>query len=600
MRIRLFTLLLILFGFPARASIQLDIIGWPDQLDQLRQPLRVRVVSSVLLDRVQATLHGNTITLAVDGANQASGVFDTSSMPSGQATVRITARDVQGNEASTEATSVIDRPPRIEVEFPQARLTTARPDVRIRARCSDDNSCQVRITIYRRGQAAGQELYSWQGADVDQVANVAHADGEILEVRYQASDERGQLSVASRFVAVELSPFLRPLIRVEGDIKDFDGTTLLFAGFDGAWWTQNLASSPQSAFSIGRLVEQCEHELPTRLVYQGDPRCRPTEGHLTSVGVLVAGSSSLGRPAPIQLWHNDGGTTSLGQGIAPLKVNGVHAAWCCSLADLSTGRTADFAQDATGYEFTSDGRFLFTHLGLWEHSLSGSNRVAEQPNSRAFAPVGDQVRTAYVESAADRDRFATLHIIDDGGERDAGLISGIKHGVLANDGWLAFVRNVGPQEIPNIVLMSPDGGEQQVTQWGVPNSVEALNANGEMSYFHGSLNEEDYRTKRAMVWWDRQTFDVGGQAGKLIWRSGAWFLVLGDTLFALERDGGVIDSLPVDRPDAGGTDGGLPGNATTQSPKCGCSAAPPVWAALIVVVSHWRRRSIARSKTPCA
>ncbi len=574
------TVLGFLVALPAHAGIELDILAWPEQLKQEQQPIQVRVVSSVLLDTVQATLHGQTITLSANAVNQAEGVFDTSMMPSGPATVRVTARDVQGNEASREATGVIDRPPRLEGVHPRARLTTARPDVHVQARCSDDNGCQVRVVIYRLGQLAGHELYSWQGAEVDQTANVAQADGEVLEVRYEASDERGQKSVASRYVAVERSPFLRPLVRVEGDIKDFDGTTLLVAGFEGGWSTQTLSSSPVKA---GALVEQCAYELPAPLVYQSDPRCRPAEGRLTSFGVLVVGSSSTSNPGPVQLWHTDGGVTALGRGSAPLHVMGTQAAWCCSLAELSTGQTVSFPDDVTGYTLTGDGRLLFTQRGLWRQTLSGRTRLADAVGTSAFLPVGDSVRTAWVTSVADRDQLATLQLLDSSGERDAGRVSGIKHGVQANNGWLAYVRNVGSQEIPNIFRLAPDGGETQLTQWGIPNTVETLNANGELSYFHGSLNENDYRTKRALIWQDNQTFDIGGKAGELIWRGGAWYLVLGDTLFILERDGGVTEELPVSTPDAGstGTDGGT---TPAQRPACGCSTDSSLGFAIVMVL----------------
>lgn len=174
-------------------------------------------------------------------------------------------------------------------------------------------------------------------------------------------------------------------------------------------------------------------------------------------------------------------------------------------------------------------------------------------------------------SEAPRDRVAGLRLVDGSGERDAGLISGIKHGLVASNGRRAFVRNVGPQQVPNIFLLEADGGERQLTQWGVANTVEALSPTGELSYFHGSLNEEDFATKRAMVWSDGQTFDIGGLTGALVWRRGGWFLVLGDALFSLERDGGVGDELRV-QPLAA-ADAGPAEQPQSQGCPSGCSTS---------------------------
>jgi len=426
--------------------------------------------------------------------------------------------------------------------------TLGTPEIRVVASCIDDTpGCQVGVSINFLGTQA-------LAVDGTLDAIIRPPDGEHV-LNIYAVDAAGVYVSKHARVIVTSATTLRRVNQANDVLLDIDDTHLL------TWSTLGPPEWPPSTTPATAAIYDRVTRLNPTIWTGSNGDERVTRGVLTPTGALLAvwaGGSSLTR---LHEWRA-GVLTDLGPIIGTsLVVNGRWALYKVAassqqpqpllLRDTTNGITTTVTMDAgyTDHDVTSDGRVFFWTDTL-PHQLMEWTPGPPPTTTPLFPsspqwnwkPVTDGSLVVFTRQLDGNAPISLMLRNADGSEIT--LTTTPPNSLLlprdhyrAAGGWVAFVRQNADGGSMNVWLRAPDGTERQLTfePFAYP-TIESLRDNGEIIFKVNKTEEFNgpsgvYRT---LVFPDGRSLDLGINIGTPVHTDGAWYLMAGPHLVAIE------------------------------------------------------------------
>jgi hypothetical protein len=484
-------LLLALLASPsALAAIQITLSKPGGSLTPADFELTARIQSTQQLSAVQARLHGRTFSMPVGPESRA--VISIATVPFGEHTLEVTARDVEGTEGHATLVLQVDRPARVILSSPLPGAV-ARPSVRLTASCEDDNPEACEISVAGRvppppgslPHAPGKQLEGLSArGQLDQELCLAEHVGEqvILTLTARAGDgpESAPVDVS---VFVEHSQRLAPVVSAPGELLDFDEQRLLFVDSQRraqvmdrtTGQTETLLDPLQSNLELCGL--SCSRSYDTghlvpggALFLSGGELLLVREGKREHLGTLLRMPAS--RSAPLAV---------AGAYVAfePLPQSGEPEGW--RLRNLATGTTAllpSFSALApNGTVLFSDSSGLLRYKeGRQELLIAGGDTLLSSLSSDGEDVVFQRGSGGTRETVLLR--AGQQHVLAETSSLPEHLLS-----PLLAQGWVAFVRP--GSGVGQVWVRSPTGVEGQISRWGTHSVPHLLGPTGTLIYASG-------------------------------------------------------------------------------------------------------------------
>jgi len=558
--------------------------------------IEATVVSTYDVKRVHAEVEAVGVDLSppASAGGPWTGTMDIDSLPRGLKTLVVRAADSFDATASASATFFHDDPPVITVASP-LDPSVARPDVHVVAQCTDDDTgigC-VTLTATLRSSLCLADAGADSGACGSSISGASNLDatftigpgdeGDELVLILSASDSKGQSSSRTLSVFVDRSSALVPVVSVGGAVLDFDGTRTLY---------RRLASEEIVLHSSPSSTE-------TRLgpAQARSPKLEP-RGWLTSRGAVwrsVVETDGY----HMQFWEWRGEQASMlherySAGLE-LQVNGDYAAWLtrtppgavAKLRNLTTGTETDllgwspegFPNGYVALALGPAGSVVGVSLEGCSVYRLGTARAVKigSLSPRCFStssipyPLFDGNNIAYNEVISAFPRTLQISIMDLGGTaaplsdtRPIFVDPAAGYYALAG-GWAAYLKK-SFAGVEQVWLRSPTAALTQLSAFSTDNAVEAISASGEVMFMNGH--------RRYFASTTSPVIEVSSSLGHAVTRCGAWYVLLGNTVFRVAGvgNGGDPDCEPVD---GGSSDGSsFDANARTDADPAVDDASP--------------------------
>jgi len=357
---------------------------------------------------------------------------------------------------------------------------------------------------------AGSTLASGTSS-INTILSLAAYDGSSVDLTFDASDSRGQLERVRRTVFVEGSTHLAEVAAGEGLALDYDGHRLLF-----------IDSTVSPAQFIQRTVGGSDQIVPV------EPNGSPSVASLSPTGVLYVAWFSGLNPTLYE-WRN-GSLTSLG-GLSAFQVNGNFAAYSprnsLHRRDLLTGSEILISAstvDVSNYYVASNGDVVFADGRISWYRGGSLSVLPSVTGALDSHPVTDGTNVLFC-----RDNGSQSSIVRSDGSSEEELAtiptSACSAGSVyaANGGWIAFLKPDGAGFL-QAWIRAPDGTLRQLSQFGTSSRIEALADDGAVVFRN---------TKRYYATAAGAITGVSSILGKVLWRDGAFELLLGRSAFLI-------------------------------------------------------------------
>jgi hypothetical protein len=446
--------------------------------------VRANVTSVNQLSTVVASVGGISAGMTFSSGSW-STTLQTASLPRGAVTLTVTATDATAQTGQAQRALVHDNPPTLEYLDPEWNAL-ASPDVRVRARCTDDSgTCRVQCLQCGLPAATGE---------LDTVVSLAGFDGQQINLTIVASDDAQNLTQVWRPVWVEANARATSSPQ-PGLILDMADSRVLF-----------IDEFPPRTLVIRELVLGVWQRTT---IYTEGPRTIES-GRLTPGGVLFTTRG----PGLEQVheWRNGALSTIDETNGDPIRVSGNWAAWTrqqnvvpvllAVRRDQVTG-----ASEALGLPSSSDspdvvanGDAVFlssTGFGANEVARDSSGTVTpvtSDPSTVKGPPRTDGTNVAFWTAPAGAaltgpyslrlrtpSAFETLAQAPSWWSASLPAPPSPDLDYQVNNGWTAFTR-VGPGAAVNVWTRAPDGTLRQVTFSGLRVTIEALGENGDVVF----------------------------------------------------------------------------------------------------------------------
>jgi len=487
----------------------------------------VEIQSTYQLSSVQAEFGGRTFPMTV--SNRSSATVSIDGVPYGEHRLTVTARDVQGTEATVTRLLEVDRPPRLVVSSP-AGSTVARPSVQLTASCEDDGpqGCEVYVEALAadprspRSTVPGPPSMSAAG-ELDQELCLAEYEGKRVTFSLQARAGPQSSAWVSRSVDVQTRQRLVPAVQVPGEVLDFDAQRVLFV------------DAQQSAQVLDRTSGQIETLLNFlgRNSYLCGLGCSIEHytGYLAPGGaVFISRNSSLiqikdgqridvaefplAMSGPVSSYHRFGGNL--------LAYEDYTKGWM--LRDLLTGTTVQLPSGVKVNGISEDGTAVANGLRtIYRYRDGQLETLLTLTEGGLEAPIADGDDVVFQRN---RDGIQETVLLRAGQQQVLGDTTGLLPvSSLLAKGWVAFVRPGGG--VAQVWLRSPAGTDEQVTQWGVSSTPLLLGPDGRVVYEKGGQYYLSGPGSPSVPF-------ASATVSRFKWVTGQPFMALGDTVFAID------------------------------------------------------------------
>jgi hypothetical protein len=415
---------------------------------------------------VQATAGGRTVTLQPAAEPKTlTGTLSLAGTPVGPMELRVLATTVNGDTASVTRTFIHDARPTLSITAP-ARNTVARTQLRVDADCADDAGC-TSLAVSVQAPAGGTVTLASGTTGVHTTVLLGGFDGEMLVLRFTATDTRSQTATASDTVFVESSTALTEVASAGAHLLDVDVGRVLYSDTAGSVWVRS--GSAETMLAAG--------------VYPAFARLHP-------YGAIFGSSSTR------LLDWNAGTLYDLGGLNNQLVVEGTWALWSDGRdlyrRDLASRSNVQVASDANNdnNDLTAAGVVVYSNNALpfsgvdaydiFRFDGAGTTRLTSDDDAVYWnlAPVTDGTNVLYAKAPK---AFSPGYT---GLWRDGAEILLPVGSYDANGGWIAWTALDGGG-IRQIHTRSPDGTNRTATSTGTASDLRGLGADGTVVYANG-------------------------------------------------------------------------------------------------------------------
>jgi hypothetical protein len=398
---------------------------------------------------------------------------------------------VLSNEGSASVAFEHDKPPVLVVTSPVDEWEVARPGLHLAARCTDDgpDGCTVEVVARVNASDQGTTLLSAPSGFDQTISLAAYEAGTLaaypaafFRLSFVAKDSRGQTSTSSAWAAVESSPALVPVDKVNGFIYDADATRILYMDW------RDLAEQGRL-----RLRNRSTRDDVDVATVAGGGFYEPLAGRLSGYATTAAQLTTLGA-----IYH----LTSNRYAAGVWDFNGTSTNQIEVLLVPSVAKRGDYAL----WDGFGDGS---SRTFPWPHQFRSfaQQKTTELARTGALAPNGDvlyadggnvwRLRNGMASQLTTTGTVTSSPIASDGlGVLYVDMIQGVPWLILldsggtttqiqsnvmsydVNNGWVVFSRPGQANGPAQVWRRSPDGSTKQITPFGAPSTIVGLSPDG--------------------------------------------------------------------------------------------------------------------------
>ncbi|NUR33399.1 MAG: hypothetical protein HOQ30_05250, partial [Gemmatimonadaceae bacterium] len=390
----------------------------------------------------------------------------------------------------------------------------ARPSLTYAATCTDDDpaGCHSLRMVAANNNASTLASGTSQ---ISGTTSLAPYEGQDIELRYDATDSRGQLVVLFRRVYVESSAKLRELASGDNTAMDARGDRAAFYDSTGTLRITTLSTGATETVQI-------------------DPSAgTPTQvGFVTPTGAIFV--TSRGRVIELR----NGSVIDLGQSnqlltsgptTTSLRVAGNYAVFSTVdgllLRDLTTGTNVTVAPPASFQDVAANGDVVYGNgPAVYRYRAGTIVQVSSASGTKLLWPLTDGTNVVYTTWNGTGD----IRLFDGTSEtilapaRSGGATPDNDYAV--NGGWVAFVK---PDAVGALQVWtrSPAGQLKQVTMFAASSRIDALASDGTIILTNGA--------RRFRVAPGGTPEEIMSSLGTVKWRDTRFVALIGRTAFEI-------------------------------------------------------------------
>ncbi|XXT15077.1 hypothetical protein WME94_32995 [Sorangium sp. So ce429] len=515
--------------------------------------VRAEVSSTLQVTRVLAQLGTGSVLLTNTGGTTYQGDLSAFGLPYGEHALTVTATDVTGTSASAQHTVIMDAPPSLQILAPRHETVAHTRTLRVAATCVDDHpvDCLIRVNALIHGTTTSVELARGTSA-IDTVVDLSALDGKTFELRFTVLDNWMSRILRGATVHVDGSPLLTALDEVPGRILDFDASRILFINTQ-----MRLAVLDRATRTITPILT-----IPYPFQFDGSMRA-----FLTRAGAVLeaqAPADSAGVGPAVYEWR-DGALLKLAAHGRIAFVSGDYMAYSGSgtyLRDLASGTdelVLGTALDPFSFDVAENGRVTYVDRGSSLYTrIAGTSTLLASSRDKITRPATDGLNVVFAKEIQ-RNVYQTI-LATPSGEVPLGVApvaqpAGAQTGAYQlHAGYIAFLRgSVGSEQV---WLRTPTGEQRQLSFFATASRLDdpptrlghdGISDTGEVMF----LNPP----KRYLAAPGAAPREVSSHLGHARWLDGAWYVVMGNTLFAVDDGSSGTGGEGGSGGGAGGTDG---------------------------------------------
>ncbi|WP_437952956.1 hypothetical protein WME98_21235 [Sorangium sp. So ce296] len=494
--------------------------------------IHVEVSSTLQIARVQAQLGAGSVILTNTGGITYKAGISTFGLPYGEHVLTVTATDVEGTSVSAQRTVFQDQIPTAQVLAP-THEAVAHPSLRLAATCVDDHpaDCSIRATanFYDTNPSTSVELARATAA-LDTVVDLSAYSGRKFDLKFQMVDIHSSMILLGPTIQVETSPLLEPIDEVPGRILDFDGTRILFV------------KRREELFVLDRATRATTRVMKLPYPYQFNDA---TRAFLTGAGAVmeVPAPPAIDRPPSAVYEWRHGALLKLAENGRVAFVSGDAMAYSGSgtyVRDLASGTdelALGAALDRPSMDVADDGLFAYVN-GRWSlyTRRNGTSTLLATSGDEITRPVTDGINVVFTKilrSGQPQSILATPS-----GQVPLGVVpvarpEGAQTGAYQlHAGYIAFLK--GSRGAEQVWLRTPSGAQHQLSS-STPSQLDdpparlghdGISDTGEVMFLTPP--------KRYLGAAGAAPREIGSQLGHARWFEGAWYVVMGNTLFRVD------------------------------------------------------------------
>ncbi|WP_437302626.1 hypothetical protein [Sorangium sp. So ce388] len=515
--------------------------------------VRAEVSSTLQVTRVLAQLGTGSVLLTNTGGTTYQGDLTVFGLPYGEHVLTVTATDVTGASASAQHTVIIDAPPSLQILAPRHETVAHTRTLRVAATCVDDHpeDCLIRVNAVIQGTTTSVELARATSA-IDTVVDLSALDGKTFELRFNVLDNWMSRTLLGAKVHVDGSPLLTALDEVPGRILDFDASRILFINVQ-----MRLAVLDRATRTITPILT-----IPYPLRFEDSMRAFLTRAGAALEAPAPADSAGVG-PAVYE-WR-DGALLKLAAHGRIAFVSGDYMAYSGSgtyLRDLASGTdelVLGTALDPFSFDVAEDGRVAYVDRGASLYTrIAGTSTLLASSRDKITRPATDGLNVVFAKEIQ-RNVYQTILATPSGelplGAAPAPRPEGAQTGAYQlHAGYIAFLRgSLGSEQV---WLRTPTGELRQLSFFATASRLDdpptrlghdGISDTGEVMF----LNPP----KRYLAAPGAAPREISSHLGHARWLDGAWYVVMGNTLFAVDDGSSGTGGEGGSGGGAGGTDG---------------------------------------------
>ncbi|WP_437608815.1 hypothetical protein WMF20_48490 [Sorangium sp. So ce834] len=494
--------------------------------------VRVEVSSTVQIARVQAQLGaGSGILTNIGGTTYKAGI-STFGLPYGEHALTVTATDVEGTSVSAQRTVFQDQTPTAQVLAP-THEAVAHPSLRIAATCVDDHpaDCSIRAiaTFHDTSPSTSVELARATAA-LDTVVDLSAYSGRKFNLKFDVLDIHSMMVLQGPTILVEASPLLEVIDEVPGRILDFDGTRILFT------------KGREELFVLDRATRATTRVMKLPYPYQLNDA---TRAFLTGAGAAmeVPAPPAIGRPPSAVYEWRHGALLKLAENGRLAFVSGDAMAYSGSgtyVRDLASG-TDELALGAAlappSMDIAEDGLFAYVDgpRSLYTRR-DGTSTLLTTSGDEMTRPVTDGINVVFTKilrSGQPQSILATPSGQVPLGVAPVARPEGAQTGAYQlHAGYIAFLK--GSPGAEQVWLRTPSGAQHQLSS-STPSQLDdpparlghdGISDTGEVMFLTPP--------KRYLGAAGAAPREISSHLGHARWLQGAWYVVMGNTLFQVD------------------------------------------------------------------
>ncbi len=513
--------LLLVSGVAQAGSISLSIVEPKfGQVQAYSMHVVVHVESTLQIDAMEAQVGSLSSPMLPFSTGNWSTRMSIDSLPYGQHTLTVTARDAEGQTATASRSFFVDRPPQLVVQSP-IPYTVASPRLRVEATCTDDDQppCELEVLLVRESEATSRApvLASGTGAvsaDLDASAFAADRKAFVM-IRGRLATMGGYPYKTIPFYVVD-HPRLARAFEAPGVVLAFDSQRVLAH--------EELKRYTLLRRSDGEPLWQFE------ITWLRDARI---SGLLTPAGAFVLPADMVGRE-----WRN-----------GEVLEHTVHEAeGPFALIETADGLAVHDYRHGTDHpvrlppevqlgerDLTPRGEVVFSrkhtdstdmHSAVYRFRRGRVEQIAsaEKPRLRMRS---DGTHTVYYRSDLWPELRNPVPLLNlDGVETALGEVrlapsSQTQVRAAAREGYLVYNAHEGG--VNQLFRRNPQGEVEQITLFGSDSELEELAPNGELMFLHKGTR---YFARPGQL-----PIDLGPPLGRVSFLDGEWYVHLGTTVF---------------------------------------------------------------------